>query len=81
MVNYLGFMFLHVHSFQLNYALQWNPSITDTIGNQHIVCYSKVCLTWGQVGMVLRNPAVKYNVAAFSELSFAVHWQRRLRRG
>ena len=32
-------------------------------------------------GMVLRNPAVEYNVAAFSELSFAVHWQGRLSRG
>ena len=26
------------------------------------------------VGMVLRNPAVEYNVAAFSELSFAACW-------
>ena len=27
--------------------------------------------------MVLRNPAVKYNTAAFSKLSFAVRWQGR----
>ena len=33
------------------------------------------------VGVVLRNPAVEYNVAAFSELSFAVRWQGRLSRG
>ena len=32
------------------------------------------------VGVVLRNPAVEYNVAAFSELSFAVRWQGRLSR-
>ena len=29
----------------------------------------------------MRNPAVEYNVAAFSELSFAVRWQGRLSRG
>ena len=33
------------------------------------------------VGMVLHNPAVEYNVAAFSELSFAARWQGRLSRG
>ena len=33
------------------------------------------------VGVVLRNPAVEYNVAAFSELSFAACWQGRLSRG
>ena len=33
------------------------------------------------VGVVLRNPAVEYNVAAFSELSFAARWQGRLSRG
>ena len=33
------------------------------------------------VGVVLSNPAVEYNVAAFSELSFAVRWQGRLSRG
>ena len=26
----------------------------------------------------MRNRAVEYNVAAFSELSFVVHWQGRL---
>ena len=31
--------------------------------------------------MVLRNPDVEYNVAAFSELSFAVRWQGGLSRG
>ena len=30
--------------------------------------------------MVLRNPAIEYNMAAFSELSFAVRWQIRLSR-
>ena len=29
----------------------------------------------------MRNPAVEYNVAAFSELSFAVRRQGRLSRG
>ena len=29
----------------------------------------------------MRNPAVEYNVAAFTELSFAVRWQGRLSRG
>jgi len=29
----------------------------------------------------MRNWAVEHNVAAFSELSFAVHWQGVLRRG
>ena len=27
------------------------------------------------------NPAVEYNMAVFSELSFAVRWQGRLSRG
>ena len=29
----------------------------------------------------MRNPVVEYNVAAYSELSFAVHKQGRLSRG
>ena len=29
----------------------------------------------------MRNPAVEYNVAAFSELSFGVRWQGRLSKG
>ena len=29
----------------------------------------------------MRNPAVEYNVAAFSELSFGVCWQGGLSRG
>ena len=29
----------------------------------------------------MRNRAVEHNVAAFSELSFAVRWQGRLSRG
>ena len=53
--------------------------MTDTIGNQHFVPYSEVSLTQGLlVGVVLRNRAVKHNVATFSELSLAVHWQGRL---
>ena len=66
-------------------CIQWNPSITATIGTQCFVRYSKVSLTRASgifpVGMVLRNPAVEYNVAAFSVLSFAVRWQGRLSRG
>ena len=33
------------------------------------------------VGVLLRNSAVEYNVAAFSELSFAIRLQGRLSRG
>ena len=64
--------------------IQWNSSITDTIGEQHFVPYSEVSLTQGflvysgRSGM--RNWA-EHNVAAFSELSFAIHWQGRLSRG
>ena len=29
----------------------------------------------------MRNQAVEHNVAAFSEISFAVRWQGRLSRG
>ena len=29
----------------MSLVLQWNPSITDTIGNQHFVPYSEVSLT------------------------------------
>ena len=71
----------------LHLFLQWNPSITDTIGEQHLHRYSKVFPTQGllhdifPVGVVLRNPAVEYSVAAFSELSFAAHWRGRLTRG
>ena len=67
--------------------IQWNPSITDTFGDQRFIRYSEVSPTQGllvnfwYVGMVLRNPAVEYNVAAFSELSFAARWQGRLSRG
>ena len=28
-------------------TLQWNPSIMDTVGEQHFVCYSEVSLTQG----------------------------------
>ena len=58
-------------------VIQKNPSIMDTIGDQHFVCYGEVRVpnsgTSGifPVGVVLRNPAVEYNVAAFSKLSFA----------
>ena len=68
--------------------LQWNPSIMDTVETQHFVSYSEVSLTRTSgifpVGMVLRELAVEYNMAALSELSklsFAVCWQGRLRRG
>ena len=57
--------------------VQWNSSITDTIGNQHFVLYSE--LSGLLVDVLLRNLAVEYNVAPFSELSFAVRWQGRLK--
>ena len=49
----------------------------DTIGTQHFVRYSEVSLNSEAssiflVGVVLRNLAVEYNVAAFSELSTVV---------
>ena len=28
-------------------SVQWNPSITDTFGDQHFVCFSKVSPTQG----------------------------------
>ena len=56
--------------------VRWNPPIRDTIGNQHFVPYSE--LSGLPVDVVLRNLAVEYNVAPFSELSFAVRWQGRL---
>ena len=49
--------------------------------------FCEVSLTQGlnscifTVGVVLRNWAVEHNVAAFSELTFAVRWQGRLSRG
>ena len=52
-------------------CLQWNPSTTDTIGNQHFVPYSEVSTTrpgaFGiyPVGVVLRNQAIEHNVAVF----------------
>ena len=59
--------------------LRWNPSVTDAIGNQNFVRYSKVSLTqrlpiYFRYRRGMRNPVVEYNVAAFSELSFAEHW-------
>ena len=50
--------------------LQWNPSITDTIGSQQFVHYSKVSLTQGlpSVGVVLCNHAAEHNVAVFTLL-------------
>ena len=63
--------------------IQWNPSIMDTIGNQNFVRYREVSPVQGfpvyissRLGM--RNRAFEHNVAAFSELFFAVHWQGRL---
>ena len=62
------------------------PSLADTIGNKHFVPYNEVSLTQGLlgislVGMVLCSRAVELNMAMFSELSLAVHWQERLSRG
>ena len=79
----ITFLFLNFGSFVAytmltypNFKLQWNPSITDTIGTQHFVPYSDVPNSGASgifpVGLVLDNPVVEYNVAAFSELSFAV---------
>ena len=54
-------------------------------GNQHFVRNSDVSLIRdfryisGRRG--IHNKGVEYNVAAFSELSFAVRWQGRLSRG
>ena len=67
-------------------GIQWNPSITDTFGDQHFVPLYRGVPNSGAsgifpVGVVLRIPAVEYNVAAFSELSFAARWQGRLSRG
>ena len=54
----------------------------DTIGNQNFVRNSEVSLTKGYISgrRGTRNRAVERNVAAFSELSFAVHWQGMLHR-
>ena len=74
---------LHQGALMIAYLdIQWNLSITDTIGTQHFVRESEVSLTQGlpvlfPVGVVLHNLAVEYNVVAFSELSFAVRWQGR----
>ena len=65
--------------FQKN-GIEWNPSIMDTTGNQHFVSYSEVSDTVA-VGVVLCKWAAEHNMAAFSELSSAVHWLRRLNRG
>ena len=71
----------HVLAFLLHYYSETPLAITDTIGTQHFVHYSEVSLTQGLpvIFPVLRNPPVEYNVAAFSELSFAVRWQGRLK--
>ena len=53
------------------------PIIMDTTGNPNFVPYSSGASSVFLTGMVLCNWAV----AAFSELSFAVHWQGRLSRG
>ena len=64
--------------------IQWNPSIMNTLGTQNFVRYNEVSLSrgfryiFGRRGM---NRAVEQNVAAFSELSFAVRRQGMLRRG
>ena len=57
-------------------ALQWNPSIADTIGTNNFVLYEEMFLIQGlPVGLILGNRAVEYNMATFSELSLAVRWQ------
>ena len=66
--------------------VQWNPSITDTIGDQHFVPNSEGVPNSGASGIFLvgrgmRNRIVEHNVSAFSELSFGVCWQGRLSRG
>ena len=65
--------------------IQWNASITYTIGTQHFVHHSKVSLTQGlpvfPVGMVCIIRLLSNNVSTFSELSFAVCWQGVLSRG
>ena len=60
--------------------VQWNPYTTDTFGDQHFVDCSEVSPTQGlpvyfqyiSVRRGMCNPAVEYNVAAYSELCFAV---------
>ena len=65
-------------------GLQWNPSITDTIGNKHFVPCSEVSLTQGLPYTFSRHGSVKSsfedNVAGFSELSLALRWQGVLSR-
>ena len=64
--------------------IQWNPSITDTNGSQNFVRYREVSPASSGVsgiflvGVGMCNRAVVRNVAAFSEISFAVRWQGRL---
>ena len=55
------------------------PSVTDTIGPQYFVQDVPNSGASGRRGMC--NLAVEYNVAAFSELSFAVRCQGGLSRG
>ena len=66
-------------------CVQWNPSTTDTFGTNISSVIARCpqlrgfwCIS-GRRGMC--NPAVEYNVAAFSEFSFAARWQGRLSRG
>ena len=59
---------------------QWNPLITDTIGNQNFIPRCPYLRSFQHIfdrcGM--RNWAVEQNMAVFSEFSFAVRWQGRL---
>ena len=54
----------------------WNPSITDTIGNQNFVRYSKVSLTQGVSGIFPVGVVCVIGMLSamwlLSELSFAV---------
>ena len=60
--------------------IQWNPSITDTLGIFSLIANSEASGIF-LVGVVLHNRAVEHNVAAFSELSLAICWLGRLSRG
>ena len=53
-------------------VVQWNPSMMDTIGNQH---YNEVSITQGLPASfhVIHNHTVDHNTATFSELFFALY--------
>ena len=61
--------------------VQWNPSITDTFGDQHFVRYSEVSPTQRlPVGVVLCNPAVEYgDLSSTPSVSFHLSLKLQLR--